>query len=218
MDITPDAVKAMLDSDDYGDRLSGVNKLDYIDPSLAFEYLVPVVTDTNPRVRYTAVCKLSSLGHQNRDLSFSLLRTRLYDDPELDVKAAAADALGALKFREAYPDLAQLYHNNDDWIVRLSIVAALAEMEAPEAVELLHEALHSETELVQTTAIGALGEVGDPQAVPWIEEFMNHPEPQTRQRVAQALGQIGGESVQKSLQTLANDEHPQVAECAQRYL
>ncbi|MFO8038409.1 MAG: hypothetical protein R6U67_03055 [Sodalinema sp.] len=39
-----------------------------------------------------------------RDLSFSLLHTRLYDDPELDVKAA--DGLGALKFREAYPDLA----------------------------------------------------------------------------------------------------------------
>ena len=40
-----------------------------------------------------------------RHLSVSLLRTRLYDDPELDVKAAA-DGLGALKFREAYPDLA----------------------------------------------------------------------------------------------------------------
>jgi HEAT repeat protein len=218
MDITPEAVKAMLDSDDYGDRLSGVNKLDYIDPTIAFEYVLPLLNDVNPRVRYTATCKMSSLGTQDRQQSLALLRTRLYDDPELDVKAAAADALGALQLTEAYDDVAQLYESNDDWIVRLSIVAALAEMGAPQAIDLLEHAIQSDNELIQSTAISALGELGNLRAVPWIEKFINHPEPQMRQRTAQALGQLGGDSVRPSLETLSRDPNQQVAESAKRFL
>lgn len=218
MDTTPEAVKAALDSEDYGDRLSGVNKLESIDPAIAFQYLVPVVTDENPRVRYAATSKLSSLGMQDREQALELLLSRLHDDPELDVKAAAADALGALKLTQAYDAVAQLYRENNDWIVRLSIVAALAEMGAPQAIDILEDAIHSDNELIQTTAIGALGELGDARAIPWIQEFVSHPEPQTRQRTAQALGQLGGDSVRESLERLAQDDNAQVAESAKRYL
>ncbi|MDC0834583.1 phycocyanin alpha phycocyanobilin lyase [Leptolyngbya valderiana BDU 20041] len=214
MSITPESVKQLVESEDYGDRLRGLNQLDRIDPAVAFEYVKPALNDENPRVRYTATSKMASLGRQDLPLSLDLLRLRLYNDPEMDVKAAAADSLGALQLKEAYDDLVKLYRSTDDWIVQMSVVAALSELGEPRALELLEEAVGHPTEIVQTTAISALGEIGDPKAIPWIEPFVNHPEPQTRLRVAQALGHIGGDAVRPTLEKLANDSDAQVAERA----
>ncbi|MBP0001480.1 MAG: HEAT repeat domain-containing protein [Cyanobacteria bacterium SID2] len=218
MSITPESVKQLIESEDYGDRLRGVNQLHDIDPAIAFKYAQRALTDENPRVRYSATSKMAQLGRQDLNTALELLRLRLYNDPELDVKAAAADALGALQLAEAYPDLVQVYRSTNDWIVHLSIVAALAEMGEPQAVELLEEALQSENELIQVTAIGALGEMGATQAVPWLEPFIDHPEAQTRLRVAQALSNIGGEIVRPALQRLAGDVDLQVSESAKQSL
>ena len=157
---------------------------------------------------------MASLGRQDLPLSLELLRLRWHNDPEMDVKAAAADSLGALQLKEAYDDLVTLYHSTDDWIIQMSIVAALSELGEPRAIELLEEAVKHDTEIIQTTAISALGELGDPKAIPWIEEFINHPEPQTRLRVAQALGHIGGDAVRPLLEQLASDADAQVSERA----
>ncbi len=46
----------------------------------------------------------------------------------MDVQAAAADSIAALKLTEAFEDLQQLYHTTSEWLVKLSIIAALGEM------------------------------------------------------------------------------------------
>ena len=94
MNYSPESVQRLLDSNDYGDRLSGVNQLRYLAPEIAFEMLQPLINDSNARVRYSAVSQLDVLGHQNLDLALTILRDRLLNDPEADVKAAAADAIG----------------------------------------------------------------------------------------------------------------------------
>jgi hypothetical protein len=50
MTITPESVQQLLTSEDYGDRLIGVNQLRQLDKSLAFELIEPLITDSNPRV------------------------------------------------------------------------------------------------------------------------------------------------------------------------
>jgi len=42
---------------------------------------------------------------------FDRVARSLFNDPEPDVQAAAADCLGALKLTEAFEDLQQLYHH-----------------------------------------------------------------------------------------------------------
>ena len=62
MSATPESVQTLLNSDNFGDRLSGINQLRQLDPATAFELIRPAVTDKNVRVRYAAVSQLSSLG------------------------------------------------------------------------------------------------------------------------------------------------------------
>ncbi|HEY9828551.1 MAG TPA: HEAT repeat domain-containing protein, partial [Stenomitos sp.] len=105
MSHTPETVAQALQSADLGDRLAAVNNLRTLPTEPAFQLLKQAIQDANPRVRYAAVSQMSTLGQQDLAESLEILRDRLYQDSELDVKAAAADAIGALHLTEAYPDL-----------------------------------------------------------------------------------------------------------------
>jgi HEAT repeat protein len=210
MSTTPESVKELLESEDYGDRLQGLNQLRQLNTADAFELIQTPVEDRNVRVRYAAVSQLGSIGEQNREQAFRLLKAALFD-PEIDVQAAAADSIAALKLTDAYPDLERLYRRTSEWMVQLSIIAGLGELGNAQAFDLLAEALKSEHALVQTAAIGSLGELGDPRAVELLMPFMNDPDWQIRHRLAQALSQFNTPEAQSALETLSQDPMEQVA-------
>lgn len=211
MSITPQSVQELLESTDFGDRIRGINQLREIEVNTAFVLIQPMITDKNTRVRYAAVSQLDTLGVEHLAKCLELLRDRLFNDPEPDVQAAAADAIGGLKLTEAYDDLNQLYHQTSEWLIQFSIIAALGELGEPRGFELLQEALDSDNNLLQTAAIGALGELGDTRAVPLLIPFADNEDWQVRYRLVQALGRLGGEQAQTTLQKLAQDEMEQVA-------
>ncbi len=218
MSVTRESVQQLLSSEDFGQRISGVNQLRQLEPSVAFELIQPVVTDRNTRVRYAAVSQLDTLGNQDLQATLRLLRDRLINDLEPDVQAAAADALGALQLTEAYEDLQQLYHRTPEWLVQFSIIATLGELGDPRSFELLQEALNSDTSLVQTAAISSLGDLGDARAVPLLIPFATNSDWQLRYRVVQALGKLGGAEAQATLETLTKDEKQEVAQEAKANL
>jgi len=218
MDITPESVASLLNSEDYGDRLTGINQLRELDPKAAFSLIQPVINDSNVRVRYAAVSQMSSLGVVDREKSLELLRDRLRNESEADVQAAAADALGGLKLTEAFPDLVELYRQTEEWLVEFSVIACLGEMGDPRAYDLLVEAVNSENNLVKTVAIGSLGELGDQRAIAVLQPLVTDSDWQARSRLVQALDRLGGEESQRLLQQLAADEVEQVAEEAKRAL
>ncbi|MBD1882198.1 phycobilisome degradation protein NblB [Coleofasciculus sp. FACHB-T130] len=218
MSITPESVKELLGSENFGDRIRGINQLRQLERAIAFELVQPAVTDSNTRVRYAAVSQMDTLGQEDLQTSLSVLRDRLFNDSEADVQAAAADALGALQLKEAFEDLQQVYNQTPEWLVKFSIVAALGEMGDSRGFELLEEALTSGNELVQTAAISSLGELGDPRAVPLIVPYSTHLDWQIRYRVVQALKRLGGAEARSTLEALANDEVEQVAQEAQNCL
>lgn len=74
------------------------------------------------------------------------MRNRLLHDSETDVRAAAADAMAALRLPFALEDLAMAYHSTSDWLLQFSIIAALGALGNPAAVGLLTEALKSPQE------------------------------------------------------------------------
>ena len=222
MGISPEHIKQQLASEDLGQRLRAVNLLRDIDPAVAFELIQTVVSDRSARVRYAAISQFSSLGNQDRETALTILRGALYHDPEADVQAAAADAIGALQLVEAYDDLATAYSNTPEWIVQMSIVACLGEFGLDRGFELLQTALQSDNNLVALTAIGAMGELKDPRGVPLLLTFADHDDWQVRHRLAQALSNYldtsQGEAVRPALLTLAKDDSDIVAEAAQRHL
>ncbi|HIK55603.1 MAG TPA: HEAT repeat domain-containing protein [Synechococcales cyanobacterium M55_K2018_004] len=218
MTITPDSVQELLSSEDFGQRLRAVNQMRQLDPAIAFRMIQTATADSNARVRYAAVSQLSTLGGQDLDVSLKLLRDRLLTDKEIDVRAAAADAIGALKLTAAFDDLKQVYHEIEEWLLQFSIIAALGELGEPRSFELLEEALGSTNELVKTAAIGSLGELGDRRAIPLLMPYVTHPDWQVRHRVVQALGRLNGEDVRSTLEQMANDPSEAVAQEARRFL
>ena len=218
MTINPESVKQLLNSEDLGDRLRGVNQIRHLEPAIAFELLQGAIGDPNSRVRYSAISQLDTFGGQDLDLSLQILRDRLLNDSEIDVQAAAADCLGALKLHEAFDDLQQMYQQTNEWIIQFSIIAALGEMGDPKAFDLLTQALASDNELVQTAAISSFGELGNAEAVPLLAPYASNSDWQIRYRVAQALSRLGGEEAKSIIETLANDTEEAVAKEAKRCL
>ena len=219
MSITPESVKELLDSEDFGMRIRGLNQLREIEIETAFKMVQPLITDDNTRVRYAAVSQLDTLGNEHKEQSLEMLRDRLFNDPEPDVQAAAAaDAIGGLKLVEAYQDLANVFHDTSEWLVQFSIIAALGELGDTRGFDLLEEALKSDNNLLQTAAIGSMGELGDTRAIPLLSTFVDNEDWQIRYRLAQALGRLGGDEAQAVIAKLANDESEQVAQEAKNNL
>ena len=218
MTITPDSVRALLHSEDYGDRIKAVNQLRQLDPAAAFDLVQLAAHDSNARVRYAAISQLATLGKQDLATVEPLLRRALTNDPEADVQAAAADAIAGLGLRQAYDDLAAVYHNSTEWLVQFSIVAALGELGAPEAFPLLEGALQSDNELLVTAAIGALGELGDDRAVPLLVTYTSHPDWQLRHRLVQALAAFNQPEARVALEALSQDASAIVATAADQHL
>lgn len=218
MTITPASVKTLIHSENFGERIRGINELRQLDKEKAYELLISIVNDANVRVRYAAISQLDTLGDVNRDKSLEILLDRLYNDSESDVRAAAADAIAGLKITEAFPDLKKVYYETEDWLIQFSIVSALGELGHPDGFNLLQDALNSDNELLKTSAIGALGELGDDRAIDLLIPFVTNDDWQIRHRVAQALGKFGGEKVQEVLTILSEDKSVAVSEEAKHYL
>ncbi|MBE9062568.1 phycobilisome degradation protein NblB [cf. Phormidesmis sp. LEGE 11477] len=214
---TPEQIQSMLNSENFGDRIKGINLLRNIEPATAFKLIQPLCQDSNTRVRYAAVSQISTLGAQDPDAALNLLRTAIAD-PEPDVQAAAADSLGALKLTEAFTDLQTLYQNTPEWLVKMSVVACLGEMGDPRAFDLLQTALSEGNSLVSVSAIGALGELQDERAIPLLLPYVGSDDWQVRHRLAQALGHFAQHpDARAALQTLAADQFDLVAETAKSH-
>lgn len=226
MSADPDQIRQLLKAEDFGERIKAINQLREIDPALAFELIQPLCDDPNTRVRYAAVSQISTLGEQDKPTALKVLTASL-GDPEPDVQAAAADALGALKLTESLDDLKELYGMTSEWLVQMSIVASLGEMGGiagdSRAFNLLKSALASDNSLVRVSAIGALGELQDNRALPLLLPYVDSQDWQERHRTAQALSHfLGSDSTHdesnRALQKLAQDESEVVAETAESYL
>ena len=211
----PESIDTLINSETKGDRITALNLVRELEPAIAFGYIKQLVTDHDTRVRYAAVSQLATLGSQDLAESLMILRDRLVNDPEPDVQAAAADAIGALKLTDAFDDLQNLYETTPEWLVQFSIIAALGELGDPRGLKLLQTALTNETALVQTAAIGAIGELGDASAIASLIPFVTNPDWQIRYQLARSLRNLGGDLAAQNLAILATDPVEQVAKEAQ---
>ncbi len=215
--VSPEQVSELLASENFGDRIKAINQLRNLDPGTAFALIQPLCDDPNTRVRYAAVSQIATLGEQDKPTAYKVLTASL-GDPEPDVQAAAADALGALKLTDSLDDLKELYGMTSEWLVKMSVVACLGEMGDPAAFPLLETALSDENSLVSVSAIGALGELKDERAIALLIPYASNDDWQVRHRVAQALGNFAQHpDVAPAIAQLAQDTSALVAETAQRY-
>ncbi|MEY2985092.1 MAG: hypothetical protein RLZZ568_1709 [Cyanobacteriota bacterium] len=211
-------LQTLLNSDNFSDKVRGLNQLRQLDPATAFPLLKPLVNDPNPRIRYAAVSQLDPAGQADLEAALVLLRDRLFNDPEVDVQSVAADVIGGLKLTAAYPDLQKAYEETPEWLLQMSIVATLGEMGDHRGFDLLKIALASDNSLIRTAAISALGELGNPEALTLLAPLVDDPDWQVRYRLALAIGQLPHPQGPALLQQLATDVTEQVAATAKDLL
>ena len=119
MTISPkaEALRSRLKTGDLGDRLVAVNEVRELPPEEGFELLQVAIADKNARVRYSAVSQFDTVGTADLAKAEALLRNCLLNDGEMDVKAAAADCLGALQITSAFEDLIKTYEETSEWLL-----------------------------------------------------------------------------------------------------
>ncbi len=123
---------------------------------------------------------------------------RSLEDPKIEIRVAAAEALGELKATAAVNALAALYNDSEDEAV-LAAVRALAAMESPAATTPLVAALKLDATPCRIIAAEALGGLHAQGAVGALAEALDDTDVEVRCAAAEALGRIGSEAGSASL-------------------
>lgn len=185
-------VKELLSSEDFLERIRGINRVDELSSSSErVSLLIPIATeDSNQQVRYAAISRISnfdptSLSEADSEKVLTAARYVLVNDRESSCQSGAADLIAGLKLSDGFDDLVDAYNNTSDWMLKFSIAAGLGEMGDPKAFDFLTSILdnHNSSEFLLTAAaIGALGELGDERAIPVIERYLNSDDSSVRER------------------------------------
>ncbi|MBI4423946.1 MAG: HEAT repeat domain-containing protein [Elusimicrobia bacterium] len=194
-----------LQHDDWDRRRSAVEQAGRPANDAAVPYLGAVVLGLNedPRVRVAAAVALARIGHPS---SARFLGEALRGDPEVDVRFAAALALGA-GFEGTAGSLCRSLREDGSWWVRYAAAVALGRAAGPGGEEPLAEAAAGDAAWqVRLEATRALGSIRSPRSAKALARPLADPDPGVRAAAAMALGEVGGEPALRALQAALGEE------------
>lgn len=205
-------IQAALQSSDSQERLRGVTALRKCDSAVALPMLLSKVDDREFMVRSFVAMGLRQT--QTAEAFAALLKMMQFDrDP--NVRAEAANSLSMFG-TEAISHLVEAFGRDDNWLVRRSIMAALYEMQCPDAVfEICAIALGGEDLPVQEVAIDGFGLLANTQkqeeALQQLLPLVSSDNWGIRLRVARALSKFDNPQARAAVSYLAKDPDRRVA-------
>ncbi|BAZ43421.1 HEAT domain containing protein [Chondrocystis sp. NIES-4102] len=134
-------IKSALDDADPQQRMRGIRELRQYDTEIAAPLLIEHIKDQEFLVRSFVAM---GLGRKRNPTSFAALLQMIQEDGDPNVRAEAANSL-SLFGEESVIHLRQMYEHDPHWLVRRSIIAALADLDSPQ-------------ELLEICAIGIAGD------------------------------------------------------------
>ncbi|MEG4504345.1 HEAT repeat domain-containing protein [Microcoleus sp. F6_B4] len=199
-------IQAALESSDSQERLRGVTALRKCDAAVALPMLLSKVDDREFIVRS---CVAMGLRQTQSAEAFAALLKMMQFDRDPNVRAEAANSLSMFQ-SEAISHLVEAFRRDDNWLVRRSIMAALYEMQCPDAVfEICAIALGGEDFSVQEAAIDGLSLLANTQkqeeALQQLLPFVSADYWGTRLRVARALSKFDNPQARAAVSYLAKD-------------
>ncbi len=208
-------IEANLRNSDFQYRLKAISALKDYSVEIAVPLLLQHLHDPEFLVR-TFVAM--GLGKQQTAESFAALLELMKFDNTPSVRAEAANSL-SLFGRISAAHLVQACIQDDHWLVRRSIMAALVDLECPdELYDACLQSLSSDDAIVQAAAIDALATLAPTQqAALALTQILHHrhaPSWQVRQHVAYALKSFHHSDAQAALIELRHDPDHRVAAAA----
>jgi HEAT repeat protein len=201
-----------LQQSDYQFRLKAIAALKEYPIADALPLLQQHHTDPEFLVR-TFVAR--ELSHFQNDQSFAVLLEMMRHDNTPNVRAEAANSLSLFGLVSA-AHLVSTFVQDDHWLVRRSILAALCDMNChAEVWEVAQEAIGNlEDAATRETAIGALGSLtGSAQetaAIDLLRSLVTSEDWRTRQQVAYALKAFDRSDCRAMLMQLRQDSDHRV--------
>jgi HEAT repeat protein len=200
-------IRAGIESADPQVRMRALTALRLYPADVAVPFLIAKLSDREPLIQTFAII---GLGQKRNSEAFAALVEVIHtnlQDPNL--LAEAANSL-ALYGEPALPYLMRLFSNNEHWLIRLSILPALLELDCPaELFELSWLALQDQDETVQESAIEHLAQfAGSPVqeiALDALLPLLDETSWRIRRQLALALRQFKNERAVNALKQLKLD-------------
>ncbi len=207
-------IKALRD-ENYGVQDAAIRSLMEIKGESTAYMLLPLLRE-NAFLRNTAIMIIKEIGREAVPLLAPLLRDRdddirkfaldliqdirhcdypeqlvdlLKNDPNPNVRAAAAKALGALKYRPAGPQLMKAL-KDEEWVC-FSAIEALTDLGDEDCLSSIADLLNSPSEAVRFAALEALGKIGSPLSVRPIVEHISKTGGYEKNAAIKSLVRIG---------------------------
>ncbi|MEH2144852.1 HEAT repeat domain-containing protein [Nostoc sp.] len=210
-----DKIQAELKNPDFHYRLKAIAALNNYESEVAVPLLTSKLHDSEFLVR-TFVAR--GLGNQQSAESFAALMQIMKFDDTPNVRAEAANSL-SLFGRIAVSHLVLAFYQDDHWLVKRSILAAIAEMDCPEELfDICVQGLKDEDFTVQESSIDGLGLLADSSqqtaALSQILTLVNDQSWRIRVRVSYALKRFDQPQAKAALNQLRQDENHRVVGAA----
>ena len=204
-------IKTDLKNTDPQKRMKAVLELRNQDTEIAVPLLTLSMKDQEFLVRsFTAM----ALGKKQNAESFAALLEMMKFDRDPNVRAEAANSI-SLFGEIAAPHLTLAFEQDDHWLVRRSILAAVAELNcAEELLQISSLGIEGEDKTVAESSIDCLGNLANTekksQALQKLLSLVDHADWRMRWRTAKALGKFKEPEAKEALTKLKNDENHRV--------
>jgi HEAT repeat protein len=147
-------IKIFLESDNPQKRMSAITALRHYEAAVAVPLLANRLDDPELIVRSFVVM---GLGHKRTPEAFDMLVKILSHERDANVRGEAANSLSRYG-KEALPYLIQAFDADPNWLVQVSILPVVAELDCPDEVyDLCDKSLDSSDPIVQCMGIEYLG-------------------------------------------------------------
>ncbi|MCY7367247.1 MAG: HEAT repeat domain-containing protein [Chamaesiphon sp.] len=200
-----------LSNSDFQYRLKAISALRAFDPETAVPILIASIKDKEFLVRSFVA---RGLGQQRTAASFAALLEMTKFDDTPNVRAEAANSL-SLFGKVSISHLVSTFCQDDHWLVRRSILAALEELDCPEElIEVCTEGLTGDDLTIKEAAIDTLGTLANSShhtaVLALLLTLTQSDSSRLRARVAHALQKFDEPQAQEALIELRQDPAHQV--------
>ncbi|ACK69835.1 HEAT domain containing protein [Gloeothece citriformis PCC 7424] len=200
-------LRTYLNSSDSQNRLKALVELRNYDSEVAVPLLISRMQDQEFIIRSFVAM---GLGRKKSPDSYNALLELIKFDKDPNVRAEAANSL-SFYGEPSIPHLVALFKKDKNWLVRKSILAAMADLNVPEEFfELCLEGLKDQDMTIQETAVDGLALLAytlkENAALTRLLSLVNNPSWRIRARVARALSKYNNFEAQEALIQLKQDD------------
>ena len=174
--------------------------------------LLAMLEEEDPIRRLMAVFALGAI-----DVSaYEHIIFRALDDPDMDVRRAALEALGGkAPLPKRYKEAILAKFDDPESEVRLTVISIFRDSQSPALRACLLRGLEDPDPWVRIRCIENIGRLGMEDAVPRLTELLEDGHKLIELKAIEVLGVIGGERAFRSLFALIDNENPEIQQAAE---